>query len=217
MYLEPVNEVVISFTRTVAGYLPKLIGGLLILAIGLVLAQIVRRLLSSLFGFFKLGVLIRKSHIGNEREVKIWEEIITELVSWSVIVLFLIPAAEVWGLARVTVVLNQLLFYVPNVIVAVVIGFIGIVIANLAADLVHHGVNTVGATSAKTLSTMARYAIIFFTGLIVLNQLGIAQDLIRILFTGIVAMIAIAGGLAFGLGGQGLARDVLDELKKSVK
>ena len=217
MYLEPVNEVIVTFAGSVVRYIPNLIGGLLILGIGLVLAQIARRLLDSFFGFFKFGMLVRRTNIGSEKEVKIWEDILIELISWSVVILFLIPAAEVWGLTRVTEVLNQLLFYLPNVLVAVVIGFIGLLVANLVADLVRHSVRTMGATSAKTLSAVARYSIVFFTALIVLNQLGIAQDLVRILFTGIVAMLAIAGGLAFGLGGQSVAKEILEDFRKSIK
>ena len=57
----------------------------------------------------------------------------------------------------------------------------------------------------------------FFTVLVVLNQLGVAQDLVRILFTGIVAMLSLAGGLAFGLGGKELAKELLDELKNKLK
>jgi len=67
------------------------------------------------------------------------------------------------------------------------------------------------------MATLAKYVILVFTGLVVLNQLGVAQDLIRILFTGIVSMIAIAGGLAFGLGGQSAAKEFLEELKKKFK
>jgi len=53
--------------------------------------------------------------------------------------------------------------------------------------------------------------------LVVLNQLGVAQDLIRILFTGIVVMLSLAGGLAFGLGGKESAKEILDELKSKLK
>lgn len=216
MIFDTVNPVINNFVRSTGSYLPNFLGGLLILAIGLVLSQIVRKALVSLFDFFKLGVLIGKTKFAREREVKIWEDIVVELVSWSTVILFLIPAAEVWGLAQVTVVLRQLLFYIPNVLVAVVIGFIGLIFANLAADIIRQGVRSMGAASANALSALARYAILFFTILIVLNQLGIAQDLVRILFTGIVAMLAIAGGLAFGLGGKDLAKDILDELRKKV-
>jgi hypothetical protein len=57
----------------------------------------------------------------------------------------------------------------------------------------------------------------FFTILVVLNQLGVAQDLIRILFTGIVALLALAGGLAFGLGGQTAAKEILEEVRNKLK
>ena len=67
------------------------------------------------------------------------------------------------------------------------------------------------------IATGTQWAISIFVILAVLNQLGVASDLIRILFTGIVAMIAIAGGIAFGLGGQDSARQVLEEFKKRIK
>ncbi|MFQ5452119.1 MAG: hypothetical protein ACE5DQ_01000 [Candidatus Paceibacterota bacterium] len=212
-----VETIIVSSISGLVAFIPNLIGGLILIAIGLILAQIVRHLLYSLFSFFRLGELLKRAKMGTQREVRIWEEIVTEIIRWAIIILFLIPAAEVWGLSRITNVLDRFLFYLPNVLIAVVIGFIGLVFANLASDLVRHSVKTVGAKSANTLAALARYAIVFFTVLVVLNQLGVAQDLVRILFTGIVAMVAIAGGLAFGLGGQDLASDILKELKRSVK
>lgn len=152
-----------------------------------------------------------------KQEVTLWEEILAELLRWTVIILFLIPTLEAWGLKGATVVLNQLLFYLPNVVVAVIIGFVGLVSANLVSDLVKHSIKTIGATSANTLAVFSKSAIIFFAVLVILNQLGVAQDLVRILFTGIVAMLTIAGGLAFGLGGQGIAKEMLEELKRKVK
>lgn len=211
-----VNDIVSAFVRSVVSYLPYFFGGLLIFALGLILSQIVRRLLKSGFEFFKFDLLLKKTKLASQTDVTIWKDILIELLGWSVVILFLIPAAEVWGLPQVTVVLNQLLFYIPNVLVAVIVGFIGLVFAGLVSDLVRHSVHTAGSKSSNALATLARYAIIFFTILVVMNQLGIAQDLIRILFTGIIAMLAIAGGLAFGMGGKELAKDLLDEFKKSI-
>lgn len=216
MIFDAINPVLSSFWRSFYDYLPNLFGGLLILAIGLVLAEILRKIFISLFNFLRLDLLIKKTKLATEKEVQIWRDIIAELIRWAVVILFLIPSVEVWGLSRVTVVLNQLLFYLPNVLVAVVIGFVGLIFANLVSNLVKHSVKTVGATSANSLSALAHFAIVFFTILIVLNQLGIAQDLIRILFTGIVAMLAIAGGLAFGLGGKDIAREILEEFRKKL-
>jgi hypothetical protein len=110
-----------------------------------------------------------------------------------------------------------LLAYIPNVFVAVIIGLVGTVAARIISDIVKHAVKSIGAKSANMLATTAYYAISFFTALVVLNQLGIASDLVRILFTGIVVMIAIAGGLAFGLGGKDIARDILEGLQKKLR
>ena len=93
----------------------------------------------------------------------------------------------------------------------------GLVFANLVFDIVRHASRGLGSASSNLLGTVARYAIVFFTTLVVLNQLGVAADLIRILFTGIVAMLALAGGLAFGLGGQESARKAVAEFLKRVE
>ncbi len=214
---ETTNEVLIRFWIKFMNYLPDFFGGLLILLIGLLLSSILKRILVTLLAFFRVDALLNRTRLITQKEVRLWEEVLTELVKWTVIILFLIPTLETWGLSRATSVLNQFLFYLPNVIVAVIIGFVGIIASNLVSDLVKHSIKSVGATSANTLAAFSKSTIIFFTILIMMNQLGVAQDLIRIFFTGIVAMIAIAGGLAFGLGGKDAAKELLDTLTKRIK
>ena len=212
-----VNNVLINFWHKFSKYLPDFFGGVLILIIGLVAASILKRFLLTILRFLKIERILEKTKLLAKGEVKIWEEVLTEILRWTVVILFLIPTLEVWGLSRATAVLNQFLFYLPNVIVAVIIAFIGLLASNLVADLVKHSIKTIGSSSANTLSVLAKGVIVFFTILIVLSQLGVAQDLIRILFTGIIAMLAIAGGLAFGLGGKDIAKDYLEELRKRIK
>jgi len=212
-----VNNVLINFWHKFSNYLPDFFGGVLILIIGLVAASILKRFLLTILRFLKIERILEKTKLLAKGEVKIWEEVLTEILRWTVVILFLIPTLEVWGLSRATAVLNQFLFYLPNVIVAVIIAFIGLLASNLVADLVKHSIKTIGSSSANTLSVLAKGVIVFFTILIVLSQLGVAQDLIRILFTGIIAMLAIAGGLAFGLGGKDIAKDYLEELRKRIK
>lgn len=217
MYIfDTVQTIVITFFQSIMNYLPSLLGGLIILCIGLILSQIVRKVLVSLFSVFRIEELLQQAHIQQKGQVKIWQDLLIEFAGWAVVIMFLVPASEVWGLTRISDILNTILYYIPNVLVAVVIAFVGLVISNLVADLVRHSVKTVNGTSANSFAALARYAIVFFTILIVLNQLGVAQDLIRILFTGIVAMIAIAGGLAFGLGGKETAKELLEDIKKTL-
>lgn len=215
--LELVNGVVSKFWIRFINYLPDFFGGLIILVMGLILSGVIKKFLQTILRFLRIDALLQKTRLLDKSEVKIWEEVLLEIIRWTVVILFLIPTLEVWGLSRATTVLNQFLFYLPNVIVAVVIGFVGLLSANLVADVVKHSIDTIGTTSAKTLAVFAKGIITFFTCLIVLNQLGVAQDLIRILFTGIIAMLAIAGGLAFGLGGKDQAKELLDQLRKKLK
>lgn len=219
-----VASIVANSLASLGTYLPQFLAGLILLLIGLAVAALLKEVVLRFLAFLKVeewigGVTDWFKQVKSEGAVRgrVWPNLLGELVRWTVVILFLVPAAETWGLPKVTELLNQFLLYVPNVFVAVVIGFIGIVVANLVSEIVKHASRGLGGTSSNLLSTTARYALFFFTTLVVLNQLGIAADLVRILFTGIVAMLAIAGGLAFGLGGQEGARKVLGDLQKRVE
>ncbi len=212
-----INTIVIDFLQRFANFLPNFLGGLIILIIGLLLGSIIKQVLLSLLAFLRIESLFQKTRLIERKDVRVWEEVLTEILKWTIVILFLIPTLEVWGLSRASSVINQFLLYLPNVIIAVVIAFVGLIAANLGSDLVRHSVQAIGATSSTTLAVFTKWLVIFFTALVVLNQLGVAQDLIRILFTGIVAMLALAGGLAFGLGGRDMAADILKELRNKFR
>ncbi len=214
---EAVNSILGRFWIRFIDFLPNFFGGLLILVIGLVIAGILKSVLISVFRLARLDRLFAKTKLAGQQETKLWEDVLTEIVRWTVVLLFLVPTLEVWGLQRASSVVNEFLLYIPNVIAAVVLGFVGLVLSNLVSDVVRNSVRSVKGASANALATLAKTAMLFFTALVVLNQLGVAQDLVRILFTGIVGMLAIAGGLSFGLGGRDHAKQVLDDLKKSIK
>jgi len=207
----------------IGNYLPQFIGGLIILLVGVVASSILKSLVSGVFNWLriednveKLMSWLKDLRFDQGRGVRVWTDILSELVRWTILILFLIPAVGAMGLPQVSEVLNQFLLYLPNVFVAVVVGFVGLVIGNLVYDIVKRVSVNLGSDSASLLGTIARSSVVFFTVLIILNQLGVGSDLIRILFTGIVAMLALAGGIAFGLGGQTTAKKVLDDLEKKV-
>ncbi len=218
-----VSAIISTSAVSLGSYFPQFLAGLILLLIGLAVAALLKELVIRVLGFLKVEEWLSSvtdwfDQVRSKGAIRgrVWPNLLAEMVRWTVVILFLVPAAQIWGLSKVSDLLNQFLIYVPNVFVAVVIGFIGIVIGNLTAEVVRHASKSLGGTSSNLLSTTAKYALFFFTGLVVLNQLGIAADLVRILFTGIVAMLAIGGGLAFGLGGQDSAKKVLGELEKRV-
>lgn len=203
--------------QAIVTFVPRFLAGLLILLIGIVIASIVKQLILSASKSLKVDSYLKKYGVPELRENYTWSNILAEIARWFVIIIFLIPTSDVWGLPRIGTLLNELLLYLPNVFVAVVIALVGFVLARLAHDVILASVKGVTKESAEGIATSTQWIINIFVILAVLNQLGVASDLIRILFTGIVAMIALAGGIAFGLGGQKNAQDILDGVRKRLK
>ena len=205
-----------GLSNTVA-FLPNFIVGIIILLIGIVIASLVKRVVIEILRTLNVDKYLEKYNIPSTEKAFGWVAILAEIVRWFVIVLFLIPTADVWQLPQVATILNTFLLYLPNVFVSAIIGIIGLVFAKLAADVVSASTKGLSPDVSRTVTSTVRISIIVFVLLAVLNQLGVAQDLIRILFTGFVAMVALAGGIAFGLGGQGSAKALLDKLQKKLK
>ncbi len=190
---------------------------MVILIIGWIIAAVLSSLANRGLHFADARGWFDKAGIKDEKVQDTWINVLTQLVFWAVLILFLIPVFETWNIPQITEVINQLLLYLPQVFAAVIIGFLGLVIANLLADIVKNAVRSYGQGAANIVSSIARYSIITFTALVVLTQLGIAPDLIQTIVTGIVVAFALATGLAFGLGGQDAARQLLNQLMENMK
>jgi len=206
-----VSSVVLNAVADFIGFIPALVGGLIVLIIGLVAGAVVYRIIIGVLKALQIERFLAKYGLvkveGHDIE---WPEILAEIARWSIIVVFLIPAFQAWRLDAVNTVLNRVVLYIPNVIVAVVLAIIGLVFAKLGYKIAYSSGRSLGKDLAHTVGLVAQWAITIFVAFLVLHQLGVAQELLRILFAGLVAMVAVAGGLAFGLGGQGVARDLLD-------
>jgi hypothetical protein len=211
--LESLNKGLFS----VAAFLPNFLAGIIILLLGIVLGSIVKSIIVAFLNALKIESYLHKYGVPEVKHEFAWVNILAEIGRWFVIVLFLIPTAEIWELPQITTILNTFLLYLPNVFVAAIIGLVGLVFSRLAADVVSASTRGLSADVSRTIASIVRVSITIFVLLAVLNQLGVAQDLIRILFTGFVAMIALAGGIAFGLGGQDTARMILESLRKRIK
>lgn len=198
-------------------FVPKFIAGTIILILGIIIASIVRQLISEFLKTLRVESFLRKYGVPEMKDEFTWTNILSEIVRWFIIIVFLIPTADIWGLNQVGTVLNTFLLYIPNVLVAAIIGIVGLAFAKLVHNVVLASTRSISAESSRAIASLTRGAVTVFVVLAVLNQLGVATDLIRILFTGFVAMIAIAGGIAFGLGGQNSAKDFLEGLRKKMK
>ena len=136
------------------------------------------------------------------------------LVRWFFIITFLLASVNILGLTEVGVFLRDIVLgYLPRVFVASIILLSAAVVADTAQHIVLASSRAAGFRSAGFLGSIAKWSIWIFALLIALPQLGIAQEFSQVLFSGVVAMLAIAGGLAFGLGGKDAAADFIDKLR----
>lgn len=117
-------------------FIPKFLAGLIILLIGVIVASIIKQVLISLFKALKVESFLKKYGVPEMKDDFRWTNILAEIVRWFVIIVFLIPTADIWGLPRIISVLNEFLNYLPNVFVAAVIAMVGFVFARLSHDII---------------------------------------------------------------------------------
>lgn len=204
--------------HTVVTYIPNVLGALVVLLVGVIVAYVLKAAVVRLLRAIKLAPLAGKVGLHQvfpgEYDVV---DLLGDLVKWFFIIVFLLQALTIVNVLQVNDLVQSLLAYVPRVVAAVVVLFVGAVVADLTSRVVTDAARVVGASTARLLGDVAKYAIlgvVFFTAL---AQLGVNTLFLDRLFTAIVVMLALAGGLAFGLGGRDLAHDVLETVRGSFK
>lgn len=201
----------------VAGFIPNLIGALIVLIIGLVVAAGLGTLVEKIFDAVKLdkflvrlglapyferaGLRMRGAHF------------LGKLVYWFVVVAFLLAASDSLQLYALSGFLNDVLAYLPNVIAAVLIMLAAVVLGNFFKRVVSASVMSARLHAAHFLGTLTWWSVVVFGFLTAMVQLQIAASIINTVITGFIAMLAIAGGLAFGLGGREYASYLLGKLR----
>ncbi len=191
-------------------FIPKLIGFLVILIVGLIVAALLARAVTFLLrkvGFDRMSNRIGLTRFEQRMGVRMdTAGILGKVVYWFIVLIFLVPAADALGVPAVSNILNELVAYIPNVFVAILVLFLGALAGTVVGDLVRGAVASANIGNPNVFAGIARWAIIAFAALVALEQLKITPDLINELFGAVVLALAIAFGLAFGLGGQEAAR-----------
>lgn len=201
----------------VALWLPKLIVALIVLAVGMMIARIVYKAVVKIFGS-GLDSVVRPLVGAVERagyQVRVGH-IIGWIVKWFIIIFTVLVALDIVELQSARSLLTLIASYVPNVLAAIVVLFVGFILGDFVKKLVKGSTRMLNFKSAAMLGSLARTAVLVFTVLVVLDLLGLGR-IFQILLIGLVAMLALAGGLAFGLGGRDAARDAIEKAKQSMR
>jgi len=216
------DTLVASFNQVVNDLvtaLPALIGALIILLVGYVLARVVSTIVRKLLqrtadpAFAKHG----DEAYGSAARSLTPSSVGALVVFWVIMLVFLTAAANFLGWPQVSQLLNDFVGWLPNLIVAVIIVIAAPIVGRIVRGAIEASASQMGMSSGRTLGRVAEMAVIAFAVVVAINQVGIASDLVNILFIGVVAALAIGFGLAFGLGGRDVAGQVTEAWYASSK
>ena len=214
----------ISFQSIWSGvlvFLPRFLLALIVFIVGWIVAVTLGRLVSQVVAFFKVDKILQKTGIeeplarGGLRLNS--GAFVGGLVRWFFLIVFLMASIDILGLDQVNIFLREVvLLYLPNVIVAALILLVAAVLGDALQQFVSSSAKVARVASAHFLAGVSKWSIWLFAILAALYQLGIAGAFVQTLFTGFIAMIALAGGLAFGLGGKEAASRTIERLRKDI-
>jgi hypothetical protein len=201
-------------------FLMRFIAAAIVVIVGFLVAWIVEWIIRWLVENLKINEFLRNAGMATwlERanvELKT-EKFLGSLAFWIIWVLFWMPALDLLNLSAFNQFLSQLLRYLPTAVVGGLIIVAGVFLAEFIRKLVETILKGSRVQGAGAAGTIVYWAVIIFALAASLSHLGVARDFINILLSGFIALIALAGGLAFGLGGQDLARDILSKIKREI-
>ncbi len=220
-WAETTGLALINLWQGFLNFIPSLIGAIIVFLFGWLVAIWAGRIIA--------GVL-RKVGFDKIFEKGGWKEALTKaelkidaagfigaIVKWILVVLFLQIAVGILGLAAFALFLSSILAYLPNVVIASLIFVVTVIVVDIVEKVVRAGVEGIRVGYGQMVSAIVKWSIWVFAILAILHQLGIAPVFMETLFVGIVAMLVISFGLAFGLGGRETATEILQDLRRKLK
>jgi hypothetical protein len=214
--MQSIRDSFAGLIQEIGGALPDIIAALVVFLVGLFIAPILGRMAARLMQWTRIDDLADKAGVTRmfrdlNMQVSIANAVGT-IVRWFIILAFLLAAANILNWDEVTSFLYQILLYVPNVIVAVIILALGMIAGNFLQTFVREGIEATNTSiNRNLLGNIAKWSVVAFSVFAALNQLHIAEELVQILFAGIVLALA----LAFGLGGREKAAQILNSLDQT--
>jgi len=195
------------------GFLPNLLGFVVLLVIGFVVAKIVQTVIRKMLQ--KLGL---DKHLHDSDANRYVEKVmpgaspsngIARVAFWLIFIFFLVSAIGALKIPAVTTFMNQVLAYLPNVIAAIII----FVVAAVVAGAVAAGVaKLMGDTpTGKIVATIVPALVMVIAMFMILQQLRIAEQIVQIAFAATMGALALGLALAFGLGGRPVAQQMLED------
>jgi hypothetical protein len=225
MILQSWSEVLLSSFQNlwaeIIAYVPNIVVSIIIFIVGWVVAVVVGKWISQLIKtvqFDKILASVGVDELVNKAGYRLNSgAFIGGLVRAFITVVFLVAALDVLKLSQINAFLYEVvLAYIPNVLAAAIILLLAAVLADAIQKVVTASAKASGVGYAELLGGITKWMIWIFAILAAFTQLNIGAAFAQTLFTGLVAMVSIAGGLAFGLGGKDAAARYIEHLRSDI-
>ena len=211
--LQGLEQVYSKLVHMIAEFLPRFLVMLIIVLIGLLVAFVFRYILRALLGFTKLDRVSEQS--GASRVLRMahlpsMSELLSRSIFWVTWLGFLLVGISVLGIPGFQEQISRLFRFLPEVFVAILIMFLGVAIANFLSRAALLAAVNAGHPSARILSWSIRFVIWILAITMTLEELGLARQTVISAFSIVFGATMLGLAIAFGLGGQDLARKALE-------
>jgi small-conductance mechanosensitive channel len=211
--LQGLEQVYSKLFHMIAEFLPRFLVMLIIVLIGLLVALVLRYILRALLGLTKLDRVSEQagaSRVLRMAHLPCMSELLSRSIFWVTWLGFLLVGISVLGIPGFQEQISRLFRFLPEVFVAILIMFLGVAIANFLSRAALLAAVNAGHPSARILSWSIRFVIWILAITMTLEELGLARQTVISAFSIVFGAIMLGLAIAFGLGGQDLARNALE-------
>lgn len=199
-----------SFATVFGELVPALLGALVILFAGYLLARVVERLVRRALQRLRVNQLLERGGLTEAIERSGTRvdpaRVLSSLIFWLIMFAVILVAANALGLEGLANVFGELVSYIPSVIAAIVIILVGIILGGFVGGLILASAGRVHGGTA--LARLGQGGVIVLAVFMALQELGIATDIVTTAFAILFGAVALAAALAFGLGSRDLAGEI---------
>lgn len=208
--IKTISEPIVGVLNSVMSAVPNILVAVILLFVGSFIAKLVRDLLESILRTSGINQYSKYLNFKGETVIEI-SKVIAQVVQALLIVFFIVEAISVLNLEVLNTIGTSIIAYIPQVISGAIILSLGVIGGNILADFLKE------VSGSMLFSEFVRYTVIILASFMTLNQLNFATDIVNSAFIIILFAIALAFGLAFGLGGREFAARQLKNIEASIE
>lgn len=214
LVLNTLSRTLGNFFNALALFLPRLLSMLVIIAAGFLVALILKGIVRRIFGIASfrkycdsagLTQMMRKAALPDP------VDFLGQVVFWVIWIVFIVLGVDALGISALREQISRFFMFLPQIFVAMVVLFIGLLIANFFSRATLLAATNANYRSARLLSSLVRLVIVIFFVTMALEQIGLGRRVVLIAFSIAFGALMLGTAIAFGLGGRDVARQVLEK------